>query len=319
LKSTIFGTDLTVMSRGADKPIPSGNSDNGSGKSVTDSELLVKYARAYFSTDFTNPSRLDCPSADALARGIRSAELPGDELRAHLLGCSECFSSYQNLRELSESAALVSSHPSWLERLVAAWNPRRPAIAISLLVCVVVAAGLLLWRSGVRDAGSDSARNTSAPPASSSSSRTDGPADSSTANSPAPEISPTRPGEREPEQSAGRPSREVIARNVVRIDLREQGLLRGDDETGVESSQRLAAKRNRFFVTLPANSPKGVYRVKMLDAYGHELMSKQAVSRLGKTLTIELDMRALPANKYRLCISLPEEAPDCYPLTVVRR
>jgi hypothetical protein len=57
----------------------------------------------------------------------------------------------------------------------------------------------------------------------------------------------------------------------------------------------------------------------MLDAYGHELISKQAISRSGKTLTTELDMRALPANKYRLCISLPEEAPDCYPLTVVGR
>lgn len=57
-------------------------------------EELVASAREYFSADFSNPTRTGCSTPELLRELVRSRELPGQELRSHLLGCSECFSFY---------------------------------------------------------------------------------------------------------------------------------------------------------------------------------------------------------------------------------
>lgn len=57
-------------------------------------EELIASAREYFSADFSNPSRTGCSTPEFLQEIVRSRELPGQELRSHLLGCSECFSFY---------------------------------------------------------------------------------------------------------------------------------------------------------------------------------------------------------------------------------
>ena len=310
------------MSREPEKQILNGESGNDSVNPVADSDRLIEYARVYFAQDFPTPVRADCPPEDDLSGIIHSGELPGAKLRAHLFGCSECFRCYQNLKDLSRRAAFVPQ-PSWFDRAVAVFKPRQLAISISLLVCIGAIAGLLMWRSSVSDTGSRSARKTPVPAASSIPVRTESPTKSPTAPGLVPEVSPAQPGQREIVQRAGespkRPSREIVASNIVRIDLREQAQLRDGDGAKRGKAARFLSARSRFFVTLPENSPKGIYKVSMLDAYGHELISTKAVSRTGKTLTAELDMHALPANQYRLCISLPEEAPDCYPFTLMRR
>lgn len=60
---------------------------------------LVNFARKYQSEDYPNAARYGCPPTSALRTLIRSGELPGLGVRAHLFGCSECFRLYRTLLE----------------------------------------------------------------------------------------------------------------------------------------------------------------------------------------------------------------------------
>lgn len=69
-------------------------STGGANPTETVWEELIASAREYFSADFSNPSRTGCSTPESLLELVSSRELPGQELRSHLLGCSECFSFY---------------------------------------------------------------------------------------------------------------------------------------------------------------------------------------------------------------------------------
>jgi hypothetical protein len=78
----------------SDRNHPYGEGRTSADPTETDCEELIASAREYFSADFSNPSRTGCSTPEFLQELIRSRELPRQELRSHLLGCSECFSFY---------------------------------------------------------------------------------------------------------------------------------------------------------------------------------------------------------------------------------
>lgn len=74
---------------------------SGADPAETRWEELVASAREYFSADFPNLARTGCSTPKFLQELVRSRELPGQELRSHLLGCSECFSFYIRMARLA--------------------------------------------------------------------------------------------------------------------------------------------------------------------------------------------------------------------------
>jgi hypothetical protein len=78
----------------------------------------------------------------------------------------------------------------------------------------------------------------------------------------------------------------------------------------------LLPERQRLRLRMPRGSAAGRYTVRVVDAYGKELLTTSARSG-GRTLSVELDLRSLAAKLYRLCLSQDGEAPDCYLMSVV--
>jgi hypothetical protein len=106
---------------------------------------------------------------------------------------------------------------------------------------------------------------------------------------------------------------------VVYVDLKEDDLLRGDNEAGAERRViTLTPERQRLRLRMPHGSAAGRYTVKVVDAYGKPLVTGAARSG-GRTLTVDLDLRGLTAKPYRLCLSRDGEAPDCYQMSIISK
>ena len=82
---------------------------------------------------------------------------------------------------------------------------------------------------------------------------------------------------------------------------------------------RLPAERIRLQLALPEGSEKGRYTVRLVDAFGQALRRASAFSSTGQTLTVTLDLRSRPPQRYRLQISRGSDAPDYYPLTITEK
>jgi hypothetical protein len=139
-----------------------------------------------------------------------------------------------------------------------------------------------------------------------------------------PELSPRGPEQGHPSskvpplatKSAPKRSHTQPPLQVVDIDLKEDDLLRGDNEAGPGRRViTLSPKRQRLRLRMPHGSAAGRYTVKVVDAYGKPLLTAGAKSS-GKTLNVELDLSRLAAKLYRLCLSRADEAPDCYLMSV---
>lgn len=193
-----------------------------------------------------------------------------------------------------------------------------------ILLAVCLFAVFFIGRSYLRETPTSIVRNTSQPATGPTVTEPQTPATGERISDTVPETSPAgtsaeKQSNRGHEQRKERPSKELIASNTVTIDLEKNSLLRSSDATSGETTIKLPAARNRLNVVLPANSPKALYKLSVVDAFGRELLSRSAASADGKRLTTNIDMRALSASKYRLCVSLTAEAPDCYPFIVTHK
>jgi hypothetical protein len=312
------------MKLGFGNRISNEDSVNGPAGMINDPDHLVEVAQSYFASDFPNHSRTGCPPEGALDELILSEELPGDGLRAHLFGCSECFRNYRRLVALHR-ATVTETHISWWHRVIGTFKQHPlPAFVGLIVMCICVVTGFFIWRASVREIEPGVARNASQPAASPTSARIDAPVNieemPDVVTDAQPPVKPTEQVSR-PERGKrkGRLPEELLASNTIRIDLEKYSLLRGDDGMSDEAAIELPVARNRLLMTLPASSSKGIYTLSVVDAYGRELVSHRAASRDGRSLTADLDTRVLRAGKYRLCVSLPAEVPDCYPFTVARK
>lgn len=311
------------MNPGFGKGISKRNSGNDSEDLISGPERLVKLARDYFSSDFPNSSRADCPAQSILDGLILSNALPEDELRAHLFGCSECFRDYRRLVALHRDTVPRKIFSWWVWMTVPFRQQPLTAFASLIILAVCVIAGFFIWRGGLREMPAGVVRNASQPATTSTSTTPQSPPTGERASA-GPESFPAeRSDEKHPgrggDKKKERPPKELVASNPITIDLEKYSLLRSTEGTSDEPSIRFPAARNRVILTLPSNSPRGLYKVSVVDAYGRELSSRRAASANGKTLITDLDTRALSASKYRLCVSLSAEAPDCYPFIVAHK
>src|SRR5215510_240577 len=118
-------------------PITPGDFDNP--------EKLILAAQNHFATAYPNGRRVGCPAPEVIM-AARPDLPPGDELRAHLFSCSECFNGYSAAlqdhyqRTASDSAA---NRRTQLSRTLSRWRlPMFAGVAAALLL----AASLLIQR-----------------------------------------------------------------------------------------------------------------------------------------------------------------------------
>jgi hypothetical protein len=295
-----------------------GNRSQRSSKQITDTESpspeeIVVSAQEYFSSEFPNPQRLDCPIEGTLSALVRARELPDDNLRAHLMGCSECLGEYRTAvrtrdRYPTHVAAVSSSSrmPIIFERL------RVPIFAGTIALVLVSVLGIYFW--GRRD-DHRSALTPSSPvfPGSPSPSGQSSPAAptlpalgaSPIPNSPSPpRVSPSAQGE-------------LLAMNTVAVDLEEFSALRGGEgNSGSQLSIKLRVPRTRLNLKFPPGSPAGRYSLTVVNGAGVTLAEATATSLNGTDLSAVLNLQNIAPGSYRLRLTRAGEVPGYYPVTI---
>jgi hypothetical protein len=102
------------------------------GGATSKEEILVihQIARNRFSNDFPNPKREGCPGKESFEKMIGEKKLPGEDLRNHLFGCSECFSEYRELIERSKPIETANQPAAF-------FSPLKIVLAGSLSLCLI--------------------------------------------------------------------------------------------------------------------------------------------------------------------------------------
>lgn len=278
---------------------------------------LIEFAREYFAADFPNPDRGSCPDRATLDSLARSGSLPDDELRAHLFGCSNCFSEYRTaLAERPQISPVVSQKPSWQDRWRGVWTSfipsLRPSLAWTSAIALVIALSVwVAWRKG-----------TDAPPQNvvQHSSQRDVSPSATAPSVPAPMPQNDRiiePPVPRPHLDKKQRIVEPAVEATVSIDLNELVAMRG-----VSDSSRLGSKvimlspvRTRLKLRLPEGSLAGRYTVSLVDKDERAITFKEASSPDGRTLVATLDFKDINNNGLRLKIQRQSEPADFYPVS----
>lgn len=295
----------------------------GDSKPLSPDELIIS-AQEYFSSDFPNSERLDCPTQGTLSALVSAGRLPDDQLRAHLFGCSECFREYHTSVLARDRQTAVQAVPSWSHRL-AELLVRLPIPVYAACVALVLLScgGFYLWqwrnqrsvpavvRNGSTgedaNASKSTQKNPNSPPTLELPPGSPPPLGSSNPANPqsSPLLRPS-PGS----QSQG----ELLAIRTVEVDLENYTALRGRG-TGANAI-KLSRSRISLKLKLPEGSAKGLYSLSIIDSSGRALVTAQAHSADGNTLNVALDARKLAPQKYRLRVLRDGEAPEYYPVVV---
>jgi hypothetical protein len=249
------------------------------------SGALRELAGEYFAEDFPNPDRRDCPAPARLQALAQTDRLPDDELRAHLFGCSACFTAYREARAMQPVA---TPELSWRDKLATTFT-WRPGLAWA------GAAVLLLGLSWLMRAP----RHNEPSPAPSLLAQ----------QSPTPTVTPAPTLVLETPPSAP----DAITKAV---DLNNYLALRDAAATNGDRTIQLAPVLTRLQLRLPEGSLSGVYSVSLWGESNQTVLPAQTVRRRGNTLTATMDLRRFGAKNLRLRIQGPGEAPDFYPVQI---
>lgn len=286
-------------------------------------DRLLDAARGYFSDDFNNSSRLDCPPEGAFEALVRKGELPSEEMRKHLFGCSECFREFRGAVESRRQTAASANISSWREWLRRSGLMSGPAYGL-LTALVLVTATIFLVLRGREGEGVNVAD--SGVPMTASISEV-APSTSNQPPQPA-HAAPTEVAEATPARTAvvaaavkgRRARRPTSALSAVLIDLASYSLLRADESPSESSGDRtLKAGVNRLRILLLKDSPPGTYQVAVVDAFGNPLTAERSAKSAGNKIEVNIDTRGLAGRRCRLRISHGGDAPDYYPINVTGR
>lgn len=333
-----------------DKQTSSGNSqaaENGS-RELASPDELISFAQSYFSTDFQNSERLNCPPPAALRASLLSGQLPDENLRKHLFGCSECFHEYQTALRSQPASVILQPGSSWWQRLLQSLTLRRvPLLAGTFSLLFACLIGAYLWRqshqeltardvfteptavvtpsaTAPRQASNPPLPETVPPPPSSANQPPAGTVNRAggTAQQKPSLTRPTRPRPQPAIQTpATRPTseepRELARLSSVKIDLDEFTASRGIEENDAgQQIIKLPRSRQRLLLVLPEGSSKGLYEISILAPSGKALVAALARSRDGKTVAAILNTQQLAPGRYSLRITEPKQSTDLYPLVI---
>ena len=265
-----------------------------------DLEDLVRLGVNHFAKDFPRLKSVGCPSPITLDALVESEELPPDEIRQHLLTCSECFTHYRqklsdhHATEAISSAANPAGHVRTF-RLV-------PSLGATLVGIIAIAAVIVLLTRPPETshfnliADSDPARS--------------GMRSGSASISPEPSPSD---GATKPEAIAvthRKKPRTSTTQDKATIDLERYNALR--DASGPRQRPlRLQTRLTELTIKLPAGSPKGRYRISLADPFGTPLQSAEASSRDGIEFSSNMNLSSVKPGQYLICVTRQAEIPQC--------
>src|SRR5262245_38519608 len=261
-------------------PITPGEIDNP--------EKLILAAQNHFATAYPNGRRVGCP-APGVIMAARPDLPPGDDLRAHLFSCSECFNGYSAALQDHYRRTASDSAADWRIQLFRALSRWRLPMFAGVSAAVLLVVSLLIQRREPSETSqSIQSRSQPTPVASAVNPLTPVP--------PAPTVvRPPDPPHEEP-----RPA-EWLAINLDLNRYRALGdSIRGDSRREEEKKIKLRPLRALLKLRLPRGSEAGFYRISVVDPYGNRLTGASARSRNGKSLDAVLDLRRAARMAHRL-------------------
>lgn len=268
-------------------------------------ETLHELAREYFGKDFPNRDRHGCPDPTSLFAAAQTGRLPDDTLRAHLFGCSACFTEYRTAlatRHVIVPAITGQATPSfWL-----AWPAKvhkrlsgQPGLAWALVAVLLLAVSLLTWTRW---------RSTPRPLAVTPSLT---PTPLSSASVP-PVLT---------ELPAPAPLRPTVASKIsatLDVDLSEYVALRDAAEPQAQARPviKLTPVATQLRLGLPEGSLAGLYTVRLLDERDQPVASTTATSRDGTQLDVTLNLQGVVLKRYQLELHHAGQPPGIYTVLV---
>lgn len=257
----------------------------------------IDFAREYYASDFPNPDRIGCPSADALRRVSASRDLPDDATREHLLSCSPCLIEFRRFRF---GDAGRSSHTVPLKAFAAGASVRMLHVFLLMLSVVGILVGLtflsetqtsvdVVKLSEPTDAPQSGIEGDFSEVASSSS------GSGNNSNRQSDKISRT------------------AKISTVAIDLSSYAVSRNSSDGSAAAS--LPAELTRFRIKLRPGSSAGSYRFVLFNDFGNAISGPISSRSDGKTASAVIDLTSFSGTS-RLCVVFGDEVPDCVPLNV---
>jgi hypothetical protein len=261
-------------------PITPGDFDNP--------EKLILAAQNHFATAHPNERRVGCPAPGVIMSA--SADLPpGDELRAHLFSCSECFNGYSAALQDNYRQTASDSAADWRTQLLRALLRWRLQTFAGVAVAVLLLVSLLIQRREPSETSQSIQRRSQPTP------------EASAVNplTPVPPA-PTAGQPPDPPHEIPRPP-EWLAINLDLNRYRALGdSIRGDSRREEEKKIKLRPLRALLKLRLRQGSEVGLYRISVVDPNGKRLTGARARSRNGKSLDAVLDLRRAARMAHRL-------------------
>jgi hypothetical protein len=251
-------------------------------------EELILAAQKHFATAYPNERRAGCP-APGVIMAARADLPPGDELRAHLFRCSECFNGYSAALQEHFRLTAPDSAADWQTKLLRALSKWRAPMFAGVAASLLLVVSLLIQRRGPSETPQSSQTRSQPMPVAS-------------AVNPLTPVPPAPTAGRPPDplQEKPRPA-EWIA---IALDLNRYRALgdsiRGGSRREEEKKIRLRPLRALLKLRLRRGSEAGLYRISVVDPNGNRLTGASARSRNGKSLDAVLDLRRAARMAHRL-------------------
>jgi hypothetical protein len=267
---------------------------------LTDPEKLILAAQKHFATGFPNERRVGCP-APGVIQAARYDQIPGDEIRAHLFRCSECFNEYHAaMRDRYKQAASNTGAADRRKKLMDLSPRWRLPMLAGATALLLLAAGLSIWRR--QQAGSPQLsqnRPQRAPMAS--------------AGNPLTPRPPAQPLGQRAGQTAnsGRVKPRLADSLAINLDLNRRSAL-GDSNRGGSlrdsgTKIKLPPRRALLKLRLRKGSGAGLYQISIVDPNSNPLVKTSARSFDGRSLKALLDLRRASQMAHRLRIECGDD------------
>jgi hypothetical protein len=265
-------------------------------RDLDDPERLILVSHRHFATGFPNDRRAGCP-APGVILAARADHPPGDELRAHLFRCSECFREYSAaIRDYYQQTGSATATGDWRTKLMRALSRWRLPLFASAVASLLLAANVLIQRRRQTESPqSIQTRSQPAPVASAGNPLTPVP--------PAPIVGLT------PDSAREKPR--LAEWRAINLDLNRYNALgdyiRGGSRREEEKKIKLPPLRALLKLRLRRGSDAGLYRISVVDPNGGRLIATSARSHNGKSLAAVIDLRRATRMAHRLRVECGDD------------
>ena len=298
-----------------------------SAKEIEFAENFTNAAREMYSTGNANSGRVGCFSSEAIVKMTNSAKLPDETVMNHLFECSECFRDYRQALQSAKNPVAAEAKSGW--RNLFNLKPLRIGLVGAVFVLLV---GLMFFSFWIvrKNQPVELAKNIEISETSANNETIKPPDSTEKQNSLNSQTQSNQPEIDRKEDNAPAKKRqssenlkpETSAAKSVNLFLSAGNVLRNaanSQDDGVENNKTvLPADKVNLNVELPRNFSNGLYRLKIVDAFGKVLLEQKTLFKNGILLSKNLNLRNLEGRANKLCLQKDDETPDCFDIKIAR-